>query len=72
MGWEEWKLAVEYDGDHHRTDPVQFGKDIERMEYVTGLGWRVIRVAKANRRADVLRRIQQAWESRVLRDRANG
>lgn len=64
MGWEDLTLAVEYDGDHHRSDPVQFGYDIERMDFVNGVGWHVIRVAAANRRSEVLRRVQRAWESR--------
>jgi predicted ATPase len=28
VGWENWMLAVEYEGDHHRTDPSVFAKDI--------------------------------------------
>ncbi|WP_263994425.1 hypothetical protein [Mycobacterium yunnanensis] len=69
MGWEERRLAVEYDGDHHRTDPVQFAKDIVRIELAHQLGWQVIRVAKANRTADVLARVQRAWQSSVRTDR---
>jgi very-short-patch-repair endonuclease len=64
MGWEALKLAVEYEGDHHRTDSIQFGKDIERLEYITGLGWRVIRVAKGNHPAAVRRRVRVAWDER--------
>ncbi|MEU0497729.1 DUF559 domain-containing protein [Mycobacterium sp. NPDC006124] len=69
MGWEDVRLAVEYDGDHHRTDPVQFAKDIVRVERVQELGWHVIRVAKANRESDVLARVQRAWQSSVRTDR---
>ncbi|TQR82442.1 DUF559 domain-containing protein [Mycobacterium hodleri] len=69
MGWDDVKLAVEYDGDHHRTDSAQFAKDIVRIEFVNELGWQVIRVAKANRPADVLARVQRAWQSRVRTDR---
>lgn len=28
MGWEDIKVAVEYEGDHHRTDRRQFNRDI--------------------------------------------
>ncbi|GAH59580.1 unnamed protein product, partial [marine sediment metagenome] len=31
MGWEERRLAVEYDGDHHRSNPVQFARDVRRL-----------------------------------------
>lgn len=44
MGWPEHKVAVEYDGDHHRTDRRQFHRDIERLETLRELGWVVVRV----------------------------
>lgn len=72
MGWETLKLAVEYDGDHHRTDREQFGRDIVRMDYVNRLKWYVVRVSSANRPAEVLRRVRRAWESRVRTDRELG
>lgn len=28
MGWEDLLLGVEYDGDHHRTDPTRYAYDI--------------------------------------------
>jgi hypothetical protein len=31
MGWEEFKVASEYDGDQHRTDRVQYVKDQRRI-----------------------------------------
>ncbi|QBS40165.1 DUF559 domain-containing protein [Nocardia sp. CS682] len=44
MGWEEWRVAVEYDGAHHWTDPAQRTKDIDRFAILEALGWRVVRV----------------------------
>ncbi|MFD6156147.1 endonuclease domain-containing protein [Nocardia sp. NPDC060256] len=44
MGWETWRVAVEYDGAHHWTDPTQRTKDIDRIATLESLGWRVIRV----------------------------
>jgi hypothetical protein len=32
MGWQDCMVAVEYDGEHHRTDPLQYRKDIRRLE----------------------------------------
>ncbi|MCW2513276.1 MAG: hypothetical protein JWR11_2318 [Mycobacterium sp.] len=64
MGWEDLKLAVEYDGDHHRSDPAQFAYDIRRLADVDDLGWRLVRVAARSRRGDVLGRVQRAWEAR--------
>jgi len=45
MGWEEWKVAVEFDGAQHWTDPVQRTRDINRIAELEALGWRVIRVS---------------------------
>jgi hypothetical protein len=64
MGWPEIKVAVEYDGDQHRVDPYQFKKDIERLEYIQGVGWINIRVVAGDRRADIVRRVQRAWQVR--------
>jgi hypothetical protein len=32
MGWEELKVAVEYDGEQHRSDRSQFRWDLRRLE----------------------------------------
>ncbi|MDR3663289.1 MAG: hypothetical protein P4L86_23380 [Mycobacterium sp.] len=61
MGWEQYKLAVEYDGDHHRTDPGQFAHDILRSEDLDELHWTRIRVVKRHGERDVLRRVARAW-----------
>ena len=44
MGWEDIEVAVEYEGDHHRTDRRQFNRDIARIDALTELGWIVVRV----------------------------
>jgi hypothetical protein len=44
MGWENIMVAVEYDGQHHRTDPDIYAKDIARLEKLHRKGWIVIRV----------------------------
>lgn len=64
MGWEERRLAVEYDGDHHRSDPVQFARDIRRLADLEELGWSLVRVVARTGRDDVLRRVRRAWDSR--------
>ena len=63
MGWPDLKIALEYDGDHHRTDPAQFARDIVRLEELAALGWLVIRVAAGTPRAEVLARLYRAWPS---------
>lgn len=60
MGWEELKVAVEYDGEHHREDDRTYRNDIIRSEYVASLDWIVVRVLKGHRQADILRRVDRA------------
>ncbi|MGH3723859.1 MAG: endonuclease domain-containing protein [Mycobacterium sp.] len=44
MGWEEWKVGVEFDGAQHWTDPAQRARDIDRTAELEALGWRLVRV----------------------------
>lgn len=48
LAYPELKVAVEYEGEHHLTDPVQWAEDIRRVERLTEAGWRVIRVTKSD------------------------
>ncbi|KQH80222.1 hypothetical protein AO501_28665 [Mycobacterium gordonae] len=64
MGWEEPMVAVEYDGEQHRTDRGQYVKDIRRSEMVEDLGWRIIRVVKEDRRSRILQRVRDALAAR--------
>jgi very-short-patch-repair endonuclease len=57
-------IALEYDGEHHRTDPMQYRKDIRRMEAIQRQGWIVIRVIAGDRADDILERLGSAWLSR--------
>lgn len=45
MGWRQWKVAVEYDGVQHWSDPAQRAWDIERIAILEAMGWVVIRVS---------------------------
>jgi very-short-patch-repair endonuclease len=65
MGWEQLKLAVEYDGDHHRTDRRQFNKDIRRGEALTELGWIDVRVTAEDTEGSVIARVSAAWDRRA-------
>jgi hypothetical protein len=64
MGWENIKLAVEYEGDHHRTDRRQFNKDIGRLEALTDLGWIDVRVTAEDTEGGVIARVSAAWDRR--------
>ena len=36
LAWPEFRVAIEYDGDHHRTDKVQWRRDNEKKGTVAG------------------------------------
>lgn len=38
MGWEQWRVGVEYDGAYRWTDPGQRTRDIDRWAEVAGRG----------------------------------
>jgi very-short-patch-repair endonuclease len=65
MGWEDAKVAVEYDGDHHRSDRSQYSWDIRRLEILERRGWIVIRVLATDRPADIIRRVRAALARRA-------
>lgn len=44
LAWPELRIAVEYEGDVHRSDARRFRADIRRREMFEAAGWRVIRV----------------------------
>jgi hypothetical protein len=64
MGWEDVKVAVEYDGEQHRTDRRQYTWDVRRLEILEHLGWIVIRVVAEDRPAAVVGRVRAALARR--------
>lgn len=66
MGWPDLMVAVEYDGEQHRTDRRQYTWDLRRLEMLESLGWIVVRVVAGDRREDVLRRVRAAISRRAL------
>jgi very-short-patch-repair endonuclease len=61
MGWPDLMIAVEYDGDQHRLDPVRYRQDIVRAEYIEQVGWRRLRVIAGDRAPEILRRVSRVW-----------
>lgn len=61
MGWRHIHLAVEYDGDQHRTDRPQYVKDMRRHPKIAQRGWEVIRVIAEDRDAQILSTVYEAW-----------
>jgi len=50
LAWPQLKVAVEYDGEHHRARE-QYSRDLDRHNRLRLLGWTVIQVD-----AELLRR----------------
>ena len=67
MGWEDLKIAVQYDGRHHQTDRVTYVRDQKVNRALTALGWIVIRAIAEDSDADVVGRVAAALFSRGWR-----
>lgn len=64
MGWDDVLIAVEYDGDHHRTDRSQYAWDVKRLRRIAERGWLHVKVIAEDRPRDVVERVRQAWACR--------
>ena len=61
------RIAIEYEGDIHRTDANVYAADIDRRELMEAAGWIVIRVVAhhlAHNRLSLIARIREALLSR--------
>lgn len=65
MGWEDLKVAADYEGDHHRTSRIQFNRDIRRSEAVSELGWIDVRVTAEDTEASAIGRVGTARDRRL-------
>jgi len=48
LAYPQWKIAIEYEGDGHRTDKEQWRKDIQRQRHLESEGWIVIRLTQTD------------------------
>jgi hypothetical protein len=64
LGWEEYKVAAEYDGDYHRSDRRRFVKDIDKLGTAEDEGWIVIRVVSEHRPRDIVSRVYRGLTRR--------
>ncbi|WP_193045168.1 hypothetical protein [Mycolicibacterium baixiangningiae] len=65
LGWRDLRIAVEYEGKHHRMSRAVFDKDIRRMDELLEQGWAVLRITAADTEATVIRRLSAAWDQRT-------
>jgi very-short-patch-repair endonuclease len=45
LGYEEFRVGIEYDGPQHWTDPKRRARDIDRQAELEAEGWIIIRVS---------------------------
>lgn len=63
LAYPEYRVIVEYDGEHHRTDRDQNARDVDRLDDLVQAGWRVIRFNATHvgaRRLERMVRVRQA------------
>lgn len=46
LAWPQFRVLVEYEGDHHRTNARQFGHDLRRFDQFGDVGWSAIRATR--------------------------
>jgi len=68
LAYVDEMVAIEYEGEHHRTDALTYENDIIRREQFEDAGWLVIRVTKSHLGGQHHRLIQRI--ERALRERA--
>jgi hypothetical protein len=64
VGWSEYKVGVENEGQHHQTDRGRYVDDILRLEMLEQMGWLIVRIVAEARRADIVRRVGVAMMER--------
>lgn len=64
MGWEEFKVSAEYDGEVHRMSRTSYVRDQLRERTLPQLGWLNNRVIKEDGAAGVVDRVARALWSR--------
>ncbi len=65
-----WGTVIEYEGQQHRTESVQWTRDIRRYESMASDGWVVLRITKDDMRApqDLMWRIHDSLRLRGYND----
>jgi len=66
LAYPDLRIAIEYDGDHHRTDARQFHIDGDRLWRIESRGWQIVRVNRshmADNAREAVRRVRLARSS---------
>jgi very-short-patch-repair endonuclease len=65
MGWPEWMVGVEYDGEQHFDNADDYANDIVRLEFLADRGWTIVRVSARqlrHERPEIVARVRRALE----------
>jgi len=62
IAYPEYQVAVEYEGDYHRTDRRRWAKDIDKYQAYAEAGWRVVQITAEHlrRTGEPARRVRTA------------
>lgn len=67
FGWEDYKVGLEYDGEQHQSDRVQYLKDRYVMPVLRRLRWDVTSVVKEDDPVAVIRHLNEVMTARGWR-----
>lgn len=74
LSWRRFRVALEYEGDHHRRDRIQWAEDIRRINALQLINWIAIRAHSPDYRdpAGLIGRLRTAlmaggWDGRPIR-----
>jgi very-short-patch-repair endonuclease len=66
MGYPQWMVGVEYDGEQHFDNPGDYAKDIVRLEFLAERGWTIVRVSARQLRYErprIVARVKRALDA---------
>ncbi|PRC46072.1 hypothetical protein C6A85_91950, partial [Mycobacterium sp. ITM-2017-0098] len=67
FGWQDYTVAVEYDGEQHQSDREQYLKDRRVLPTLRRLGWHIIAVVKEDDPVEVIGALTRALRARGWR-----
>ena len=65
LGWEDLRIAMDYEGAHHWMSRARINHDIRKAEAVAELGWIDLRVTADDSEGGIVRRLSAAWRRRT-------
>ncbi|GAB3137858.1 hypothetical protein [Marisediminicola antarctica] len=74
LSWRRFRVALEYEGDHHRRDRIQWAEDIRRINALQLINWIAIRAHSPDYRdpAELIHKLRTAlmaggWDGNPIR-----